>query len=77
MSSTDDWVEKLKQTRDEIKLQLHLGTKEAEDEWDELVGEWDKFAAKAQLEKSSDEVADAARDLGLKLKAAFDRMKKT
>ncbi|WP_146345304.1 hypothetical protein [Falsiphaeobacter marinintestinus] len=77
MSTTDDWVEKLKQTRDEIKLQLHLGSKEAEDEWDELVGEWDKFAAKAQLEKSSEEVADAARDLGLKLKSAFDRMKKT
>lgn len=76
MSDNEDWVEKLKQTRDEMKLQLHLASKEAEDEWDELVGEWDKFARKAQLEQSADEVGQAARDLGLKLKSAFDRMKK-
>lgn len=77
MTDKDEWLEKLRQTRDEVKLQLHLASKEAEDEWDELVAEWDKFAQRAQLEKSAEEVGQAAKDLGLKLKTAFDRMKKS
>lgn len=76
MTNEQDWLDKLKQTRDEMKLQLHLASKEAEEEWNELVGEWDSFAQKAQLEKSSEEVAEAAKTLGLKLKDAFERMKK-
>lgn len=66
----------LQQRRDELKLQLHLASKEAEDEWTELQAEWDKFLTKAEFEKSADEVGEAARDLGLKMKAAYDKMKK-
>ncbi len=66
----------LERRRDEMKLQLHLASKEAEDEWQDLMADWDKFLTRAQFEKSSDEVGEAARDLGLKLKAAYDRMKK-
>jgi len=57
-------------------LQLHLGTKEAEDEWNELTKEWDTFLSKSQFDKSADEVGEAARDLGLKMKAAYDRVRK-
>jgi len=66
----------LQQRRDELKLHLHLASKDAEGEWQELMSEWDKFLTKAQFDKSSDEVGEAARALGLKLKAAYDRMKK-
>ncbi|NOD48484.1 MULTISPECIES: hypothetical protein [unclassified Ruegeria] len=66
----------LQQRRDELKLQLHLASKEAEDEWTELQAEWDKFLTKAEFEKSAEEVGEAARDLGLKMKAAYDKMKK-
>ncbi|MFC3118101.1 hypothetical protein [Jhaorihella thermophila] len=76
MSDLDDWLETLKQMRDEARLQLHLGTKEAQEEWEELMKEWVKFAREAQLEKSAEEVGEAARELGLRLKAAFDRMRK-
>jgi len=65
----------LQQRRDELKLHLHLASKDAEGEWQELMSEWDKFLTKAQFDKSSDEVGEAARALGLKLKAAYDRMK--
>jgi DNA-binding NtrC family response regulator len=65
----------LQQRRDELKLQLHLASKDAEDEWHELMADWDKFLTKAQFEKSSEEVGEAARELGLKLKATYDRMK--
>ncbi|MDK3018315.1 hypothetical protein [Pseudodonghicola flavimaris] len=77
MSDLDDLTAKLKQARDELKLQLHLGSKEAEEEWEALVSDWDKFVQKTQLDKSAEEVGEAARDLGLKIKAAFDRMRKS
>ena len=66
----------LKQKRDELRLKLHLGTKEAEAEWEELTAQWDKFLTVSQFEKSSEEVEQAARDLGLKMKDAYDRLKK-
>lgn len=66
----------LEQRRDELKLQLHLASKEAEDEWSELLAEWDKFLTKSEFDKSADEVGEAARQLGLKMKAAYDRLKK-
>lgn len=77
MSEFDDFTAKLKQTRDELKLQLHLAGKEAEDEWEELVKDWDKFVHRSQLDKSAEEVGEAAKELGLKMKAAFDRLRKS
>ena len=69
-------VADLKQKRDEMRLQLHLASKEAEDEWEELTAEWDKFLTVSQFDKSKEEVGDAAKELGIKMKAAYDRMKK-
>lgn len=73
MAQFENWMDDLKQKRDELKLKLHLAGKDAEDEWDELMGEWHKFLSTSQLDKSADEVADAAKHLGLKLKDAYDR----
>jgi hypothetical protein len=75
MSEFDDWVADLKQKRDELKVKLHLASKDAEDEWDNLVSDWDKFVRETQLDKSAEEVGEAAKELGLRMKAAFDRMK--
>ena len=75
MTDFEDWIAGLKQKRDELKLKLHLAGKDAEDEWDGMVAEWDKFLTAAQFDKSADEVGEAARELGLRLKTAFDRMK--
>ncbi len=69
-------MDELAQRRDELKLQLHLASKDAEDEWHELTAEWDKFLTRAELDKSAEEVGEAARELGLKMKAAYDRMRK-
>jgi hypothetical protein len=38
------------------------------------VAEWDKFLSSSQLEKNSEEVGRAARDIGLKMRAAYDKM---
>ncbi|PRY25445.1 hypothetical protein CLV78_102624 [Aliiruegeria haliotis] len=76
MADIDKLMEDLKRTRDEMRLQLHLASKEAENEWGELTGEWDKFLTRAQFDKSSEEVGEAAKELGLRMKAAYDRFKK-
>jgi hypothetical protein len=65
----------LRHKRDEIKLQLHLGSMEAEQEWEILVSDWDKFLSVSQFEQTAEEVGEAARDLGLKMKTTYDRAK--
>lgn len=77
MTDFKNLMAELQQKRDEIKLQLHLGSMEAEEEWDGLVSNWDKFLSTAQFDKSADEVGEAARELGLKMKAAYDRARKS
>lgn len=76
MADFSKWVSDLKQARDELRLHLHLGAKEAEEEWDGLMQDWDAFLSRAQFEKTEEEVGEAARELGLKMKAAYDRFKK-
>ncbi|WP_282158213.1 hypothetical protein [Shimia thalassica] len=76
MTDLKSMMAELQQKRDEIKLQLHLGSMEAEEEWDALVSEWDKFLSKSQFDQTADEVGEAARELGLKMKAAYDNAKK-
>ncbi|SNT16068.1 hypothetical protein [Tropicimonas sediminicola] len=76
MADLEKLKEDLKRARDEMRLQLHLASKEAEDEWTELTGEWDKFLSRSQFDRSTEEVGEAARQLGLRMKDAYDRMKK-
>ncbi|MGR3662181.1 MAG: hypothetical protein ACU0CA_13500 [Paracoccaceae bacterium] len=70
-------VAELQQKRDDIKLQLHLGSMEAEEEWDTLVSNWDKFLSRSQFDQSAEEVGEAARELGLRMKAAYDKARKS
>ncbi len=76
MADISSFIADLKQKRDELRLKLHLATKDAEEEWEVLTSEWDKFLSAAQFDKSSEEVGEAAKDLGLKMKDAYDRFKK-
>jgi hypothetical protein len=39
--------------------------------------QWDKFLSVSQFDKTTEEVVEAARDLGLKMKAAYDSAKKS
>jgi hypothetical protein len=68
--------DELKQRRDELRLQMHLASMEAEEEWEKLMKDWDRFVSRTELDKSAEEVGEAARQLGLKMKDAFDRMRK-
>jgi len=66
-------AEDLKRARDEIKLEIHLGSKEVQDEWGDLERRWSSFESKAQLDKSAKDVSDAMKILGSELKDAYTR----
>lgn len=76
MSDIAKFVEDLKRARDEIKLKIHLGSKDIQDEWGDLEKRWSSFESKADLERTSKDVGDAVKLLGLELKDAFQRIRK-
>lgn len=52
MSDIKKMTEDLKQNYDEIKLKVHLGSKEAQDEWTELQERWHHFESQANLKRA-------------------------
>ena len=76
MADFDNFAEELKQNYDELKLKVHLGSKDAQDEWTELQERWNHFESQANLKKSREDVGDAVEILGSELKDAFERIRK-
>ena len=68
-------AEDLKRTRDEIRLKIHLGSKEVQDEWSELEQRWSSFESRAELDRSAKNVGDILRILGSELKEAYARLR--
>lgn len=66
----------LKRTRDEIRLKVHLGSKELQEEWSALEERWTAFESKAQLDRSAKDVSDAVKILGSELKDAYTRIRR-
>lgn len=60
--STEEIVSLLKQQRDEIKLKIHLGGKDAQDQWDEMEGQWEDF--QQSLKPLSEAVKEAVGSAG-------------
>jgi hypothetical protein len=69
-------VEDLKRTRDEIRLKIHLGSKDIQDEWSELEQRWRTFENRAELDRSARDVSDAVKILASELKDAFAKVRK-
>ena len=46
-------IDDLKTSRDEISLRIHLGSKDAQDNWADLEKRWHRFESRAQLEKTA------------------------
>jgi hypothetical protein len=57
-------------------LKIHLGSMEAKDEWTELEKRWNSFREKAELDRTAGDVGGTVKQLGLDLKAAYDRIHK-
>ena len=74
MADLDDILEDLKQKRDELRVQIHLGSKEAQEEWEELEEKMKKFSERAQLERTGEGVSEALGNLGHEIKAGYQRL---
>jgi len=83
MSDFDDLVDELKQKRDELRVQIHLGSKEVKDEWEELEekmqefsGRAKKFSGDARLKETGEGLGEALASVGHEIKLGYDRIKK-
>lgn len=61
--------------RDEMRLKIHLGSKDLQDEWHELEEKWEKFYKDADLAKSGKDITSAFGIVGEELKNAYKRIK--
>lgn len=75
MGDIDDMVEQLKQKRDELRVQMHLASRELQDEWHELEEKTEDFMTKAGLSETGDGVGDALGQLGGELKKGYERIR--
>ena len=75
MDDFDDLVQDLKRARDELRLQIHLASKEAQDEWHELEEKMEGFASKARLEETGEGIGQALGQLGNEIKAGYARLR--
>src|SRR3546814_5896558 len=75
MSALDDLKADLAKLRDEAKVQVHLGTMETKQEWEEIEAKWNRFVAEAGLHKSGEGIKAALQSLGNELRAAYQRLK--
>jgi vacuolar-type H+-ATPase subunit D/Vma8 len=75
MGEFEDLVADLKQKRDELRLKIHLASKEAQDEWEELEEKMQDFSSKAELGKTTEGLGDALGKLGQELKLGYKRIR--
>lgn len=76
MSRVDEILQDLRTKRDEIEVQLHLASKEAQQEFQELEEKWDQFRSKADLSRTAQDVGSAFEALGDELKKGYERLKR-
>jgi 2-methylcitrate dehydratase PrpD len=75
-------ISDLKQERDELAVQVHLGKKEVQQEWETLE---EKFAelnhrydpVKDAIGETGEEIWDALKSVGEELKEGFHRIRKS
>lgn len=73
--------EKIKQYRDEARVQIHLAKEDVKDEWDDLEADWARFRQKLDdiihnAEDASQEARQTLNRLGEDLKNGYERLRK-
>lgn len=78
----EELVEELKQKRDELRVQMHLASKELKEEWDDLEKKMDEFSGKAkqfsddaQLRETGSGLGEALGKLGHEIKLGYERIR--
>jgi len=75
MSDFDDLMDDLKQRRDELRVKIHLASKEAQDEWQDLEKKMQEFSSRAELGKTGEGLGEAFGQLGHELKRGYQRVR--
>ncbi|MFA7588354.1 MAG: hypothetical protein WCY11_19565 [Novosphingobium sp.] len=76
MSALDNLKTELTALRDEAKLKAHLGSMEAQQEWQEAEAKWNHFVAQAGLHETGKNIKSTLELLGEELRASYERLKK-
>lgn len=76
MSALENLKTELAALRDEAKVQAHLGSMEAQQEWQEAETKWNRFVAEAGLQETGQNIKSALEILADELRASYDRLKK-
>lgn len=82
MSKSKSNMDKIKQLRDELRLQSHLFSMEAKDEWNELEDKWSKFSkdmepTRVAMNESSADVGAATKLLMEEMEEGYYKIKKS
>lgn len=72
--SRKELMNDLQQLRDELRLQIHLGSKDAQEEYEKLEQKWDELMRQGQ--PLSDAISDTAGNVGAAVELAADELKK-
>ena len=82
MADIDDILAELKQKRDELRVQMHLASKELQEEWDELedkmqelMGKAKQFADEAGIQETGEGLGDALKKLGHEIRLGYERIR--
>jgi hypothetical protein len=71
----DDALAKIKQERDELALKIHLGKKEAAEEWEKLEAKWHEIRART-MAPTKQPLDESTVGIGLALELAVEELKK-
>jgi len=70
----NELIDELRQTRDELRVQMHLAAAEVRDEWEVLEKKWGQFRSRA--ERVGEATGEAAEDVGEALELVGEELRK-
>ena len=73
-------AEELRATRDEIKLQLHLGKMDARDQWDQIEKQWEHAEGKLKqlaeaANETTEDIAEATQMVLSEMKDGYKKLR--
>ncbi len=75
MPDVDKITQELATARDELKLKMHLASKDLQDEWDALEEKYDEVVTKAKLDETAEGLGAAGSLLIDEIKKGYERIK--
>ena len=78
----EELISALEQQRDELALKIHLGKKEAKDEWEQVTTKLDELTesykpVKIAMKESASNVTEALFNVGKEIQESFQRIRKS